>query len=1088
MRKSVLCISVFLLVFVVWMATPSFAQGGGNSYIFPGITSSDNVTIGNLNPQDSTATVAFYDSSGKLNSLTVELGAGTQTRVNATTLALTSFTGTVVVTGPLPLAVSAERFEGSTAFDFIYPSEPSKTLIIPFLPSGANVDVNVFNPGTNQAEVKVVLVQSSGAHTEAKTATLDAQHTTTINIPSSSNVAYAFIVTGNILRPDSPVAANAVIRDFAPGVSGAVSRTDFAVVSAIPQDQFSTSSSVPFFAQGPDYFSLVQVDNLSSSEQTVSITATRADGTLLPGTNNPASVVLAPYASTRQEMAALFGTTATTFSTGTITVTSEGTRTGSGATSGPKAPIASSVAIGNISEPSFAVMVPAPEETSLAFQLRGTGREFFTGLSFQNAGTTDANVTLSFVLDPGNTVSTIAVVAPHSQQQISTLADLFPEAQGNGFIFVKSDQPITAVGLDGRSDNSALALRLPLTASSEFKPAPQESYVIVGTVRDPNNGVNGQNIGVPNVAFSLSGPVQATTASDGAGTFMFRDLPPGRYQLTPLPVGYTVDPGGSTIVITDQNSRNNDFKIGLTTPTISAINPASAAVNSTSAVQITVQGSNFTAPTTFTGNIFTGNINKFTTGSVVLFAASQVPTTVTNPSVLTATVDPSLLVTTGNAQVKVRNLGPSGDFIDSGPVSFIVGTGGPTLTSVTGQPSPIIAGSVTSPFTVIVNGAGFTPATQVRVNFQARTTTFVNENQVIGTVLPSDVTQPGFVPITVQNPNTIDSAAFSLPVLYPIPVVGQISPSSLTAQVASNAQPVQITVTGSNFGQNPTNLLDIATVLVNGAPVLTQYVSSTQLKALIPASSIATPGLLQITVTNPQPNLSPSNAVGLFVSNPVPVITSVDGGNVTWNPNSPPNASFNQTVVIAGTNFSPNAVAWVNPPCDSLGFRKAITTVRNSSTQIIATIAIRCAGTYSLEVENPQPGGGLSAPASLNVPSATTLTTLTSLVTVTDPAPVITSIDGGSVTWNSNAAFNQPVVITGANFSTDAVAWVNPPCDSLGFRKALSTVRSSSTQIIATIPISCAGTYLLEVENPNKGVSSPASLAVPSAVASAVID
>ena len=1088
MRKSVLCISVFLLVFVVWMATPSFAQGGGNSYIFPGITSSDNVTIGNLNPQDSTATVAFYDSSGKLNSLTVELGAGTQTRVNATTLALTSFTGTVVVTGPLPLAVSAERFEGSTAFDFIYPSEPSKTLIIPFLPSGANVDVNVFNPGTNQAEVKVVLVQSSGAHTEAKTATLDAQHTTTINIPSSSNVAYAFIVTGNILRPDSPVAANAVIRDFAPGVSGAVSRTDFAVVSAIPQDQFSTSSSVPFFAQGPDYFSLVQVDNLSSSEQTVSITATRADGTLLPGTNNPASVVLAPYASTRQEMAALFGTTATTFSTGTITVTSEGTRTGSGATSGPKAPIASSVAIGNISEPSFAVMVPAPEETSLAFQLRGTGREFFTGLSFQNAGTTDANVTLSFVLDPGNTVSTIAVVAPHSQQQISTLADLFPEAQGNGFIFVKSDQPITAVGLDGRSDNSALALRLPLTASSEFKPAPQESYVIVGTVRDPNNGVNGQNIGVPNVAFSLSGPVQATTASDGAGTFMFRDLPPGRYQLTPLPVGCTVDPGGSTIVITDQNSRNNDFKIGLTTPTISAINPASAAVNSTSAVQITAQGSNFTAPTTFTGNIFTGNINKFTTGSVVLFAASQVPTTVTNPSVLTATVDPSLLVTTGTVQLKVRNLGPSGDFIDSGPVSFIVGTGGPTLTSVTGQPSPIIAGSVTSPFTVIVNGAGFTPATQVRVNFQARSTTFVNENQVIGTVLPSDVTQPGFVPITVQNPNTIDSAAFSLPVLYPIPVVGQISPSSLTAQVASNAQPVQITVTGSNFGQNPTNLLDIATVLVNGAPVLTQYVSSTQLKALIPASSIATPGLLQITVTNPQPNLSPSNAVGLFVSNPVPVITSVDGGNVTWNPNSPPNASFNQTVVIAGTNFSPNAVAWVNPPCDSLGFRKAITTVRNSSTQIIATIAIRCAGTYSLEVENPQPGGGLSAPASLNVPSATTLTTLTALVTVTDPAPVITSIDGGSVTWNSNAAFNQPVLITGANFSTDAVAWVNPPCDSLGFRKALSTVRSSSTQIIATIPISCAGTYLLEVENPNRGVSSPASLAVPSAVASAVID
>jgi hypothetical protein len=36
------------------------------------------------------------------------------------------------------------------------------------LPSGAAVDVNVFNPGPNQAEVKVVLMQTSGAHTDAK--------------------------------------------------------------------------------------------------------------------------------------------------------------------------------------------------------------------------------------------------------------------------------------------------------------------------------------------------------------------------------------------------------------------------------------------------------------------------------------------------------------------------------------------------------------------------------------------------------------------------------------------------------------------------------------------------------------------------------------------------------------------------------------------------------------------------------------------------------------------------------------------------------------------------------------------------------
>src|SRR5262245_28752789 len=605
MRKIVFRAALFLIA-LAWLSSFGFAQSG-HSYIFPGIASNDDITIGNLNPQSTPATIAFYDSSGKLNSLTVELEAGTQTRVNPSTVALTSFAGSVVVSGPLPLAVSADRFEGSTAFDFIYPSELSSNLVIPYVPAGASIDINVFNPGPNQAEVKVVLMQPSGAHTEVRTASVEALHTSTINLPSSSSVAYAFVVTANLLRPDSPVAASAVIRGFVPGSTGAVPRTDFAVVPGIPQNRFTTTSTVPFFAQGPDYFSMVQVDNLVSSEQTVSILATRQDGTPLPGTNNPASVVLPPYGSTTQEMSTLFGSTATAFFTGTITVTSQGSKTTAGATSGPKGPVTAAVAIGNISEPSFAVMLPAAAQNAFAFQLRGTGREFFTGLSFQNDSSSDAHLSLSFVLDQGATVSSIPVVIPHSEQQISTLADLFPEAQGNGFIFVSSDVPITVVGLDGRSDNSALALRLPLAASADFTPSPQQSFVIVGTVRDPNSGVNGQNIGVPSVAFAISGPVQATTATDGAGTFLFRDLPPGRYQLTPLPVGYTVSPGGSTIVITDSNSRNNDFTIGLTTPVLSTINPASALANSGAgaieAMQITAQGNNFTPPTTFTGTI-----------------------------------------------------------------------------------------------------------------------------------------------------------------------------------------------------------------------------------------------------------------------------------------------------------------------------------------------------------------------------------------------------------------------------------------------------------------------------------------------------
>ena len=79
-------VSTFVLA-SLWMASAGFAQVG-NSYILPGITSNDNLTIGNLNPQATTATIAFYDSSGKLSSLTVELGAGGQTRIMVRALRL----------------------------------------------------------------------------------------------------------------------------------------------------------------------------------------------------------------------------------------------------------------------------------------------------------------------------------------------------------------------------------------------------------------------------------------------------------------------------------------------------------------------------------------------------------------------------------------------------------------------------------------------------------------------------------------------------------------------------------------------------------------------------------------------------------------------------------------------------------------------------------------------------------------------------------------------------------------------------------------------------------------------------------------
>src|SRR5262249_15140664 len=147
-----------------------------------------------------------------------------------------------------------------------------------------------------------------------------------------------------------------------------------------------------------------------------------------------------------------------------------------------------------------------------------------------------------------------------------------------------------------------------------------------------------------------------------------------------------------------------------------------------------------------------------------------------------------------------------------------------------------------------------------------------------------------------------------------------------------------------------------------------------------------------------------------------------------------------------------------------------------------ATIVIRCAGTYNIQVANPQPGGGLSNAAQLNVPSTASPQSITNqgvpaVVTNIQNVPSAVanltgtiSVDAGAVSWNPYSppftSINQAVVITGSNFSLDAVAWYTSPCDKLGLRQAPATTRESDTRIVATIPVECAGTYNIQVGSP----------------------
>ena len=73
-----------------------------------------------------------------------------------------------------------------------------------------------------------------------------------------------------------------------------------------------------------------------------------------------------------------------------------------------------------------------------------------------------------------------------------------------------------------------------------------------------------------------------------------------------------------------------------------------------------------------------------------------------------------------------------------------------------------------------------------------------------------------------------------------VPIMSAMMPDNVNAGTAG----LTVTVNGSSFNRN-------AVVNFNGVPQRTMFLSAMQLMAAIPASTVAMPGRLTVTVTNP---------------------------------------------------------------------------------------------------------------------------------------------------------------------------------------------------------------------------------------------
>jgi hypothetical protein len=355
--------------------------------------------------------------------------------------------------------------------------------------------------------------------------------------------------------------------------------------------------------------------------------------------------------------------------------------------------------------------------------------------------------------------------------------------------------------------------------------------------------------------------------------------------------------------------------------------------------------------------------------------------------------------------------------------SFTVNNPVPTATSI----SPNIGIYGGAPFTMTINGTNFVSTSVVRFNGSNRPTTFVSSTQLIASIPASDLTVTGSFPITVFNPTPEGgtSNAQTFTINNPLPSLTSISPSTATAGGAA----FTLTATGLDF-------VGTSVIQWNGSNRATTYVSSSQLTASVSAADIATGGTARITVVNPSPGGGTSSAQTFTVNNPVPSITSLIPASANAG-----GAAFMLTV--RGANFVGTSIVQWNGSSRTTSFL--------SSTQLTAAISaadIAAAGTASVTVVNPSPGGGTS--------NAQTFMVNNPVLSITSLSPAF-AIAGG-------AAFTLTVNGTG---------FINPSTVKWNGSSRTTTYVSSSqlTAGITTSDIASAATASVTVVNPGGDTS-----------------
>jgi uncharacterized protein (TIGR03437 family) len=313
-------------------------------------------------------------------------------------------------------------------------------------------------------------------------------------------------------------------------------------------------------------------------------------------------------------------------------------------------------------------------------------------------------------------------------------------------------------------------------------------------------------------------------------------------QLTAtIPVSLVAIEGSAPITVSTPGIADSNavsFPINAVSPTISVsgngISPTSAIAGGP-AFTLTVNGDGFILASQITG-------------------LEGATTTYVSLNQLTASVPASAIANVGSHVIQVVSPGP---LVSPQAPIFAVIAPTPAIASL--SPASVLPGG--ADFILTVNGGNFQPSATVDWNGAALPTTYVSASQLTARVSAALIATPGAARITVVNDGPVTSNQASLFISStPPPSLAGLSPG----WAAPGGAAFTLTLTGAAFAAN-------STVQWNGAPLVTRFVSASQLTAGVGAALIATKGTASVTVVD---DGGPSNALTFTIGVPTPTTSS----------------------------------------------------------------------------------------------------------------------------------------------------------------------------------------------------------------------